>query len=256
MIVWIFRAVALVGTPVITWLTVSKDLKGLALGVLIGLVIIGVEYVFENVSLFSLIIGIIGAVVGIILSKLLDYVVFQIGNGDFNDIWLRFNIVVRYALALLGDADMAEDLARSAERNYSAAIKAAPGNAETRYLRAKARLMLGDTGGAARDFLKFMSLSGKISADTAADTARTLYRAGQFPAALKFADAAASDSHADAAVFELRARIRHELGDREGALSDLRIFSGANPSAKEKSAKAAAIIRKETLAIPRQKKLY
>ncbi|MGD9641858.1 MAG: PIN/TRAM domain-containing protein [Elusimicrobiales bacterium] len=102
MIVWIFRAVALIGTPVLTWFAVSQDLKGLAFGVLIGLVIIGVEYVFENVSLFSLIIGIIGAVVGIILSKLLDYTVFQIDNDLFSTMWLRYNIIVRYALALLG----------------------------------------------------------------------------------------------------------------------------------------------------------
>ena len=102
MILWIFRAVALLGTPVLTWLTVSKDLKGLAFGVLIGLIIIGIEYVFETVSLFSLIIGIIGAVVGIIIAKLLDYTVFQIGNDQFSDIWLRYNIIVRYALALLG----------------------------------------------------------------------------------------------------------------------------------------------------------
>ena len=84
MIVWIFRAVALLGTPVLTWLTISKDLKGVAFGVLIGLVIIGVEYVFENVSLFSLIIGIIGAVAGIIISKLLDYTVFQLDNDGFS----------------------------------------------------------------------------------------------------------------------------------------------------------------------------
>ncbi|MDD2804980.1 MAG: hypothetical protein PHV33_05460 [Elusimicrobiales bacterium] len=102
MIVWIFRAAALIVTPVLTWLTVSKDLKGLAFGVLIGLVIIGIEYVFESVSLFSLIIGIIGAVAGIIISKLLDYTVFQIGNESFSDLWLRYNIIVRYALALLG----------------------------------------------------------------------------------------------------------------------------------------------------------
>ncbi|HBA61474.1 MAG TPA: PIN domain nuclease [Elusimicrobia bacterium] len=102
MIVWIFRAVALLGTPVLTWLTISKDLKGVAFGVLIGLVIIGVEYVFENVSLFSLIIGIIGAVAGIIISKLLDYTVFQLDNDGFSAMWLRYNIIIRYALALLG----------------------------------------------------------------------------------------------------------------------------------------------------------
>ncbi|MCX5791793.1 MAG: TRAM domain-containing protein, partial [Elusimicrobia bacterium] len=102
MIVWIFRAVAIAGTPILTWLTVSKDLKGVALGVLIGLVIIGIEYVFENVSLFSLIIGIIGGVAGIIVSKLLDYTVFQIGNPGFNDVWNTYNPIIRYALALLG----------------------------------------------------------------------------------------------------------------------------------------------------------
>lgn len=102
MIVWIFRAVALVGTPVLTWLTVSKDLKGLAFGLLIGLLIIGIEYVFENVSLFSLIIGVIGAVVGIIFAKLLDYTVFQIGNAGLNDVWAAYNPIIRYSLALLG----------------------------------------------------------------------------------------------------------------------------------------------------------
>ena len=102
MIVWIFRAVAVLGTPVITWLTVSRDLKGMAFGLLIGLVVVGVEYVFENVSLFSLIIGVIGAVVGIILAKLLDYTVFQIDNASLNDMWARYNGVIRYSLALLG----------------------------------------------------------------------------------------------------------------------------------------------------------
>ncbi|HAT72689.1 MAG TPA: PIN domain nuclease [Elusimicrobia bacterium] len=102
MIVWIFRAVALLGTPLLTWLMVSKDLKGVAFGALIGLVIIGIEYVFENVSLFSLIIGVIGAVVGIILAKLLDYSVFQIGNSTLNDVWATYNPIIRYALALLG----------------------------------------------------------------------------------------------------------------------------------------------------------
>ena len=71
-------------------------------GEFIGVVILGVEYVLESVSLFSLIIGIIGAVAGIIISKLLDYTVFQIGNDDFNQIWQTYNGIIRYALALLG----------------------------------------------------------------------------------------------------------------------------------------------------------
>ena len=102
MIVWIFRAIALLGTPALTYYTVSKDPKGLALGFIIGLVIIGVEYVLESVSLFSLIVGIIGAVVGVIVSKLLDYTVFQVGDAGFYEVWSKYNPIIRYALALLG----------------------------------------------------------------------------------------------------------------------------------------------------------
>ena len=99
---WIFRAVALLGTPVLTYFTVSKDVKGAFLGAAIGLVIIGVEYVLESVSLFSLVIGIIGAVIGVILSKLLDYTVFQIDSVELNTVWAKYTGVIRYALALLG----------------------------------------------------------------------------------------------------------------------------------------------------------
>lgn len=102
MIVWIFRAVALLGTPVITYFTLSRDMKSAAFGLIIGLVIIGVEYVLESISLFTLIIGIIGAVAGIIIAKLLDYTVFHIGNAGLNDVWDKYNTIIRYALALLG----------------------------------------------------------------------------------------------------------------------------------------------------------
>lgn len=102
MTAWIFRAVALLGTPALTYFTVSRDAKGLLLGLIIGLIIIGVEYVLESVSLFSLIVGVIGAVVGIIISKLLDYTVFQVGDTAFNEVWLKYNTIIKYALALLG----------------------------------------------------------------------------------------------------------------------------------------------------------
>jgi len=102
MIGWIFRAVALLGTPVLTYFAVSQDIKGALLGVAIGLVIIGVEYVLESVSLFSIVIGVIGAVIGVILSKLLDYTVFQIDSAALNAVWVKYTGVMRYSLALLG----------------------------------------------------------------------------------------------------------------------------------------------------------
>jgi uncharacterized protein YacL len=102
MMIWIFRAVALLGTPVLTYFQISRDLKGILFGVAAGLVIIGIEYVLENTSLFTLIVGVIGAVGGLIIAKLLDYAVFQMDNDQLTSVWVRVGPVVRYALALLG----------------------------------------------------------------------------------------------------------------------------------------------------------
>ncbi|KAF0125829.1 MAG: PilT protein domain-containing protein [Elusimicrobia bacterium] len=100
--IWIFRAVALLGTPVLTYFQVSRDLKGILFGVAAGLLIIGIEYVLENTSLFTLIVGVIGAVGGLIIAKLLDYAVFQMDNDQLTDVWVKTAPVARYALALLG----------------------------------------------------------------------------------------------------------------------------------------------------------
>jgi len=102
MIIWIFRVLALIGTPVLTYFQISSDMKGVALGVLIGFLIIAVEYIIENVKLFTLIVGIMGAVVGIIIAKLFDYTVYQVDNDSLNAVWLRYNSILKYTLALLG----------------------------------------------------------------------------------------------------------------------------------------------------------
>lgn len=102
MMIWIFRAVALLGTPVLTYFQISRDLKGILFGVAAGLLIIGVEYVLENTSLFTLIVGVIGAVGGLIIAKLLDYAVFQMDNDQLTNLWVKSAPVARYALALLG----------------------------------------------------------------------------------------------------------------------------------------------------------
>ncbi len=100
--IWIFRAVALLGTPVLTYFQISRDIKGILFGVAAGLLIIAVEYVLENTSLFTLIVGVIGAAGGLIIAKLLDYAVFQMDNDQLTSVWVKAAPVARYALALLG----------------------------------------------------------------------------------------------------------------------------------------------------------
>lgn len=48
------------------------------------------------------ILGVLGLIGGIVVSKLLDYAVFQMGNANFSDTWLKYNIISRYALAFSG----------------------------------------------------------------------------------------------------------------------------------------------------------
>lgn len=102
MIMWIFRFLAIVGTPIITYFQVSRDLKGIALGLFIGALIIAIEYIVSNVKLFTLLVGIMGAVIGIIIAKLFDYTVYQIDNDSLTALWAKYNFILKYILALLG----------------------------------------------------------------------------------------------------------------------------------------------------------
>jgi uncharacterized protein YacL len=100
--VWIFRIVAVIGTPVLTYYQVSKDGYGIAAGTAAGLLLVGTEYMLESMNLLAIIIGFVGAILGIVLSKLVDYSVFQMDNDGLTAIWARYSVVVRYSLALLG----------------------------------------------------------------------------------------------------------------------------------------------------------
>ena len=127
------------------------------------------------------------------------------------------------AWELLGDAAMADSHPRQADYYYTKAMSASPDDLNLVYLRAKARLAFGDIKGSAADMRGFLSLDkeGSLSPSFLSDNARLFYRAGEFSAALAFADAAVRSSGGDnAQLLALRARICYEKGDTEGALSD------------------------------------
>ncbi len=102
MITWIFRGLALVGTPIVCYFSIAKNLNSVLVGFFLGLLMIGIEYVLENTKLSTLIIGVLGAAVGIILAKLFDYTVYQIGSESVNAFWSKVNFILKYVLAILG----------------------------------------------------------------------------------------------------------------------------------------------------------
>ncbi len=127
------------------------------------------------------------------------------------------------AWELLGDAAMEDSHPRQADYYYTKAKSAAPDDLDLVYLRAKARLASGDTTGAAADMRGFLFQAKEVSLSPSflSENARLFYRAGEFSTAVEFADAAVRFSGGDnAQLLALRARIRYEEGDTEGALSD------------------------------------
>ena len=102
MITWALRAVMLLGCPLIVYFSIARDRRGVAVGVAAGLLLVAAEALLESVNLFTLVSGLLGAVGGIIVSKLFDYTVFQIGNDALYAIWDKYAALRYFALAVLG----------------------------------------------------------------------------------------------------------------------------------------------------------
>lgn len=102
MITWVYRAVVLAVCPAIVYFQISHDVRGVLVGLGVGVVLVVLEAMIENIQLFNLAAGAIGCAVGIIAMKLLDYLVFQVGNDALNLVWDRYAALRYFALAALG----------------------------------------------------------------------------------------------------------------------------------------------------------
>src|SRR5436305_10997705 len=68
MTLWFFRLITVVIFPVIGWFKISSDWKGIAVGVVAALFIIGVEIFIEHVPLSHLLLGMLGGGLGLIFA--------------------------------------------------------------------------------------------------------------------------------------------------------------------------------------------
>lgn len=102
MLVWVLRFIALLGSPIITYYLIAQDWRGVLAGLICGIVLVGMEMLLESINLMTLIVGISGAVLGIILARLLDAGVLQLDNESIVAIWKKFHVLSQFLLALLG----------------------------------------------------------------------------------------------------------------------------------------------------------
>jgi uncharacterized protein YacL len=80
----------------------SHGWEGVVCGALVGLVVVGLELYFEQVSLDSMVAGLLGIILGLVAAKLIDWTIFQMDNAVLYTWDQRFNLPIKVVLAYLG----------------------------------------------------------------------------------------------------------------------------------------------------------
>ena len=102
---WIFRASALIGFPVVMYVFGHKygfdTAYGIFMAFLCGAILVCAEYFIRSLRFLSLMVGFFGALVGFGLYLLADYAVKQMGVGDITDYWNTYHSVFAGILTVL-----------------------------------------------------------------------------------------------------------------------------------------------------------
>ncbi len=129
--------------------------------------------------------------------------------------------------------DRHEGFYSRARETLDRAIKETPARPILYLLRGQVLLSMGNIGGGVADYERFVNASNpkeKSWAGDAVGAARVMYRHGRFRQALLVLDRVEAVSPGHIPLYELRARVRYELGDTKGALADAKKVKELNPS--------------------------
>jgi uncharacterized protein YacL len=103
MYTWLFRAGVVLACPAIVYFAhIASDAKGIGIGVAVGVLIVGVEYLVAELNLLTIIMGALGTAGGIIVARVIDYLVLQIGNERLYATWDKFALLRYFAFGVLG----------------------------------------------------------------------------------------------------------------------------------------------------------
>ncbi len=103
MLTWLFRAAVVLVCPAIVYFgKISPNAVGVGIGLGVGLVMVAVEYLVAELNLLTLMTALLGIAAGGIVSKFVDYSVFQMGNDDIYKIWDRYSMLRFFVFGVLG----------------------------------------------------------------------------------------------------------------------------------------------------------
>jgi uncharacterized protein YacL len=99
---WLFRAFVILACPAIVYFYTTKSVKGGVLGLAVGVAIVAVEIFSAEVSLLTMVIGALATASGLILARILDYTVFQMGNDALYAQWDKYSALRYFAFGAIG----------------------------------------------------------------------------------------------------------------------------------------------------------
>lgn len=102
MIINVLRVLVVLAGPLIGYTQVSADAKGLLVGLVAAGFIIGVELLVERIPLDAIISAVIGAVMGLVAARLLNWSVFLLDNAALYGSVQKYSLITHFVMAALG----------------------------------------------------------------------------------------------------------------------------------------------------------
>ncbi|MFI5346317.1 MAG: PIN/TRAM domain-containing protein [Elusimicrobiota bacterium] len=103
MYTWLFRVGIVLACPAIVYFgKISPNTMGLVIGLGVGALIVGIEMLVAELNLLTIMFGVLGTAVGVIIARVVDYMIYQMGNEDLYKIWDKFSLLRYFAFGVLG----------------------------------------------------------------------------------------------------------------------------------------------------------
>ena len=102
MIIWMIRLLVVIAGPIIGYFQWGEGPQGVLLGTAVAAGIIIIEMMIEKIPLDDLVAGILGAILGLIGAKLLDYAVSLVENQALNNLYKPYSILIKLAFGYFG----------------------------------------------------------------------------------------------------------------------------------------------------------
>lgn len=102
MIIWMIRLLVVIAGPIIGYFQWGEGPQGVLLGTAVAAGIIIIEMMIEKIPLDDLVAGILGAIIGLIGAKLLDYAVSLVGNQTLDNLYKPYSVLIKLAFAYFG----------------------------------------------------------------------------------------------------------------------------------------------------------